>query len=71
MVVFSGDLDKLIAAFIIGNGALSMGEEVSIFFTFWGLNALRRADDAGAGEDRRAQACAGCPQGQPPAPGGL
>ena len=44
MVVFSGDLDKLIAAFIIGNGALSMGEEVSIFFTFWGLNALRRAD---------------------------
>lgn len=44
MVVFSGDLDKLIAAFIIGNGALSMGEQVSIFFTFWGLNALRRAD---------------------------
>lgn len=44
MVVFSGDLDKLIAAFIIGNGALSMGEQVSIFFTFWGLNALRRPD---------------------------
>ena len=42
MVVFSGDLDKLLAAFIIGNGALSMGDEVSIFFTFWGLNALRR-----------------------------
>jgi len=42
--VFSGDLDKLIAAFIIGNGALSMGEQVSIFFTFWGLNALRRPD---------------------------
>lgn len=44
MVVFSGDLDKLIAAFIIANGALSMGEQVSIFFTFWGLNALRRSD---------------------------
>lgn len=44
MVVFSGDLDKLIAAFIIGNGALSMGDQVSIFFTFWGLNALRRSD---------------------------
>lgn len=44
MVVFSGDLDKLIAAFIIGNGALSMGEQVSVFFTFWGLNALRRSD---------------------------
>ena len=42
-VVFSGDLDKLIAAFIIANGAISMGEEVSMFFTFWGLNALRKA----------------------------
>lgn len=41
-VVFSGDLDKLIAAFIIANGALAMGEQVSMFFTFWGLNALRR-----------------------------
>lgn len=40
-VVFSGDLDKLIAAFIIANGALAMGEEVSMFFTFWGLNSLR------------------------------
>ncbi|MFM6967979.1 MAG: FAD-dependent oxidoreductase [Microbacteriaceae bacterium] len=40
-VVFSGDLDKLIASFIIANGALAMGEEVSMFFTFWGLNALR------------------------------
>jgi NADPH-dependent 2,4-dienoyl-CoA reductase/sulfur reductase-like enzyme/peroxiredoxin family protein/TusA-related sulfurtransferase/rhodanese-related sulfurtransferase len=43
-VVFSGDLDKVIAAFIIANGAVSMGEEVSMFFTFWGLNALRRED---------------------------
>jgi NADPH-dependent 2,4-dienoyl-CoA reductase/sulfur reductase-like enzyme/peroxiredoxin family protein/rhodanese-related sulfurtransferase/TusA-related sulfurtransferase len=40
-VVFSGDLDKLIAAFIIANGALAMGEDVSMFFTFWGLNSLR------------------------------
>jgi peroxiredoxin family protein len=44
MVVFSGDLDKQIAAFIIANGALAMGQEVSLFFTFWGLNALRRSD---------------------------
>jgi peroxiredoxin family protein len=44
MVVFSGDLDKQLAAFIIANGALAMGEEVSMFFTFWGLNALRKAD---------------------------
>jgi peroxiredoxin family protein/TusA-related sulfurtransferase len=42
MVVFSGDLDKQIAAFIIANGALAMGDEVSMFFTFWGLNALRK-----------------------------
>ena len=44
MVVFSGDLDKVLAAFIIANGAVAMGEEVSMFFTFWGLNALRKAD---------------------------
>lgn len=42
IVVFSGDLDKVLAAFIIANGALAMGQEVSMFFTFWGLNALRR-----------------------------
>jgi peroxiredoxin family protein/TusA-related sulfurtransferase/rhodanese-related sulfurtransferase len=41
-VVFSGDLDKVLAAFIIANGAIAMGEEVSMFFTFWGLNSLRR-----------------------------
>lgn len=42
-IVFSGDLDKQLAAFIISNGALAMGEEVSLFFTFWGLNALRKS----------------------------
>jgi NADPH-dependent 2,4-dienoyl-CoA reductase/sulfur reductase-like enzyme/peroxiredoxin family protein/TusA-related sulfurtransferase/rhodanese-related sulfurtransferase len=41
-VVFSGDMDKVLASFIIANGALAMGERVSMFFTFWGLNALRR-----------------------------
>lgn len=41
-VVFSGDLDKTIAAFIMANGAAAMGREVTIFFTFWGLNILRR-----------------------------
>src|SRR5690606_28110185 len=39
---FSGDLDKAIAAFIIANGAAAYDHEVTIFFTFWGLNALRR-----------------------------
>jgi NADPH-dependent 2,4-dienoyl-CoA reductase/sulfur reductase-like enzyme/peroxiredoxin family protein/rhodanese-related sulfurtransferase/TusA-related sulfurtransferase len=43
-VVFSGDLDKVLAAFIIANGAVAMGDEVSMFFTFWGLNALRHAN---------------------------
>ncbi len=38
MVVFSGDLDKAIASFIIATGAASMGKEVTMFFTFWGLN---------------------------------
>ncbi len=41
MVVFSGDLDKVLAAFIIANGAAAMDLPVSMFFTFWGLNVLR------------------------------
>lgn len=42
MVVFSGDLDKAIAAFIIANGAASMDKKVTLFFTFWGINVLRK-----------------------------
>ena len=42
IVVFSEDLDKAIAAFIIAQGAASMGKKVSLFFTFWGLNILRK-----------------------------
>jgi NADPH-dependent 2,4-dienoyl-CoA reductase/sulfur reductase-like enzyme/peroxiredoxin family protein/TusA-related sulfurtransferase/rhodanese-related sulfurtransferase len=42
IIVFSGDLDKIIAAFIIANGAAAMGRPVTLFFTFWGLNALRK-----------------------------
>ncbi|MCD6176220.1 MAG: DsrE/DsrF/DrsH-like family protein [Candidatus Cloacimonetes bacterium] len=41
MIVFSGELDKIIAAFILATGAASMGTEVSMFFTFWGTSALR------------------------------
>ena len=44
IVVFSGDLDKAIASFIITNGALAMGRKVTLFFTFWGLNVLRRPE---------------------------
>lgn len=42
IIVFDGDLDKVLAAFIIANGAAAMGRPVTMFFTFWGLNALRR-----------------------------
>jgi NADPH-dependent 2,4-dienoyl-CoA reductase/sulfur reductase-like enzyme/peroxiredoxin family protein/TusA-related sulfurtransferase/rhodanese-related sulfurtransferase len=42
IVVFSQDLDKVLAAFIIASGALSMGRPVTMFFTFWGLNVLRK-----------------------------
>lgn len=42
IVVFSGELDKAIAAFIIANGALAMGKKVTMFFTFWGLSILRK-----------------------------
>lgn len=44
MVVFSGDLDKILASFIIANGAAAMGRPVTMFFTFWGLNALRKSE---------------------------
>ncbi len=43
LVVFSDAFDKAMAAFIIANGAAAMGGDVTMFFTFWGLNLLRRA----------------------------
>ncbi|UHA76072.1 DsrE/DsrF/DrsH-like family protein [Paenibacillus sp. 481] len=42
IVLFSGDMDKAMAAFIIANGAAAYDHEVTIFFTFWGLNTLRK-----------------------------
>lgn len=44
MVVFSNDLDRAYATFIIANGAAAMGMKVTLFFTFWGLNILRRRE---------------------------
>jgi peroxiredoxin family protein len=44
LIVFSNDLDKAIASFIIANGAAAMGRKVTMFFTFWGLNILRRPE---------------------------
>ena len=51
IIVFSGDLDKAIASFIIANGAASMGKKVTMFFTFWGLNILRKSESANVKKD--------------------
>lgn len=45
IVLFSGDYDKAMAAYIIANGAAAYDHEVTIFHTFWGLNALRKDSD--------------------------
>ena len=42
IVVFSGDLDKVLASFVIATGAAALGQDVSMFFTFWGLSVLKR-----------------------------
>jgi len=42
LIVHSGDFDKVYSALIIGTGALSMGMEVSMYFTFWGLERLKK-----------------------------
>ncbi|MCI0656781.1 MAG: DsrE/DsrF/DrsH-like family protein, partial [Acidobacteria bacterium] len=42
LVVFSGDLDRVLAAFVIATGAAAMGQQVSMFFTFWGLSVLKK-----------------------------
>jgi NADPH-dependent 2,4-dienoyl-CoA reductase/sulfur reductase-like enzyme/peroxiredoxin family protein/rhodanese-related sulfurtransferase/TusA-related sulfurtransferase len=41
-IMFSDDLDKALATFVLANGAVATGEKVTIFFTFWGLNAIKR-----------------------------
>lgn len=43
IIVHSGDLDKVYSALIIGNGTLAMGLETTLFFTFWGLERLKKA----------------------------
>ena len=42
IVVFSGDLDRVLAAFIIATGAAAMGQQASMFFTFWGLSVVKK-----------------------------
>ena len=45
IVVFSGDLDRVLAAFVIATGAAAMGQQVSMFFTFWGLSVLKKGSE--------------------------
>jgi peroxiredoxin family protein len=51
MVLLSGDFDKAMAAFIIANGALAMGKEVTIFVTFWGLDVIKKPRFSTPGRD--------------------
>ncbi len=44
IILFSGEFDKVVAAFVIANGAAAMDDEVTMFFTFWSINALRRPE---------------------------
>jgi peroxiredoxin family protein len=51
LIVFSGDLDKALAAFIIATGAVAMGMEATMFFTFWGTPLLRDKKKRVGGKD--------------------
>jgi peroxiredoxin family protein len=51
IIVFSGDLDKVLAAFVIATGAVAMGMEAVMFFTFWGTPVLRDPKKKGGGKD--------------------
>jgi len=44
LILFSDDLDKVLATFVLANGAAATGRKVSIFFTFWGLNAIKKTN---------------------------
>lgn len=51
IIVFSNDMDKVLASFVIATGAAAMGDEVTMFFTFWGLNVLRDPKKKGKGKN--------------------
>lgn len=51
MILMSGEFDKAMAAFIIANGALAMGKEVTIFVTFWGLDVIKKPSFSTAGRN--------------------
>ncbi len=45
LIVFSGDLDRVLASFVIATGAAAMGQQVSMFFTFWGLSVVKKSTE--------------------------
>ena len=49
IIVFSGDMDKVMGAFIIATTAAAMGMDTTMFFTFWGLKAIQKGNRTGAG----------------------
>ena len=51
LILFSDDLDKALATFVLANGAAATGEKVTIFFTFWGLNAIKKVDKPAVKKD--------------------
>ena len=51
MICFSGDMDKTLASFIIATGAVAMGMDVVMFFTFWGTPVLRAKNKSVGGKD--------------------
>ncbi len=51
MIVFSGDLDKVLASFVVATGAVAMGMEAVMFFTFWGTPVLRDKNKSVGGKD--------------------
>jgi peroxiredoxin family protein len=51
IVLLSGDMDRAMAAFIIATGAAAMGMKVTMFFTFWGLNTIRRKGASSSAKD--------------------
>ncbi|MCD6092086.1 MAG: DsrE/DsrF/DrsH-like family protein [Bacteroidales bacterium] len=55
MVVFSGDLDKMLASLVIAVGAAAMDTEVKMFFTFWGISALRDKNKKVKGKDMKSK----------------
>lgn len=51
LILFSDDLDKALATFVLANGAAATGQKVTIFFTFWGLNVLKKVQKPSVQKD--------------------